>query len=88
MDDTTPEVRHKMIELIAGLTPEQRLEKSGRLYMSGRQLSEIAVKRREPQLEGLELQLAVFRLMYRSELSEQFLDDMERRARAEALTRQ
>lgn len=82
MNDTTPEVRQKMIEIIAGLNPQGRLEKSGRLYMSGRQLSEIAVKRREPHLEGFELQLAVFRLMYRSVLSGKFLDDIEARVRA------
>jgi hypothetical protein len=83
MDDTTPEVRQRMIEIFVRLSPEQRLEKCGRLFASGRQLSEIAVRRRDPRLEGLELKLAVFRLMYRSGLSEQFLDDVERRARAE-----
>jgi hypothetical protein len=83
MNDTTPEVRETMIEIFAGLSPQQRLEKSGRLFASGRQLSEIAVRRRDPRLEGLELKLAVFRLMYRSGLPEQFLDDVERRARAE-----
>jgi hypothetical protein len=83
MNDTTPEVRERMIELFAGLSPQQRLEKSGRLYASGLQLSEIAVRRRDPHLEGLDLKLAVFRLMYRSELSAQFLDEIERQARAE-----
>ena len=87
MNDTTPEVRAAMIEIFAGLSPEQRLEKAGRLFASGRQLSEIAVRRRNPRLEGLDLKLAVFCLMYRSGLSKQFLDDVERRARAEALAR-
>ncbi len=87
MNDTTPEVREAMIEIFAGLSPEQRLEKCGRLFASGRQLSEIAVRRRDPRLEGLDLKLAVFRLMYRSDLSKQFLDDVERRVRAEALAR-
>ena len=87
MNDTTPEVREKMTQIFAGLSPQQRLEKSGRLFASGWQLSEIAVKRREPLLEGLELKLAVFRLMYQSGLAGQFLDEVERRARAAALTR-
>ena len=83
MNDTTQEVRERMIEIFGGLSPQQRLEKSDRLFASGRQLSEIAVRRRDPRLQGLDLKLAVFRLMYRSGLSEQFLDDIERRARAE-----
>ena len=83
MNDTTPEVREKMIEIFAGLSPQLRLEKSGRLFASGRQLSEIAVKRRDPRLQGLELRLAVFRLMYWSCLPGRFLDDIERRARGE-----
>jgi len=83
MNDTTPEARQKMIELIAGLSPGQRLEKSGRLFASGLQLSVIAVRRRNPRLEGLDLKLAVFRLMYRSGLSAQFMDEIERQARAE-----
>ncbi|MCX6141756.1 MAG: hypothetical protein NTZ35_00910 [Ignavibacteriales bacterium] len=83
MNDTTPEVRVAMIEIFAGLSPEQRLEKCGRLFASGRRLSEIAVRRRNPRPEGLDLKLAVFRLMCRSGLSEQFLDDLERRARSE-----
>ena len=83
MNDTTPELRERMIEIIAGLSPGQRLEKSGRLFASGRPLSAIALRRREPRLEGLELKSAVFRLMYRSCLSMEFLDDIERRARAE-----
>ncbi len=87
MNDTTPEVREKMTQIFAGLSPQLRLEKSGRLFTSGWQLSEIAVKRRDPRLEGLELKLAVFRLMYGSGLSGQFLNDVEQRARAEALTR-
>ena len=81
MNDTTPEVREAMIEIFARLSPEQRLEKSGRLFASGKQLSEIAVRRHDPRLEGLDLKLAVFRLMYRSGLSDQFLDDIERRVR-------
>ena len=85
MNDTTPEVREAMIEIFAGLSPQQRLEKSGRLFASGKQLSEIAVRRRDPRLEGLELKLAVCRLMYRSALSGQFLDDVERHARAASL---
>ena len=87
MNDTTPEVREKMIQIIAGLSPGQRLEKSGRLFASGRQLAEIAVRRRDPHLEGLDLKLAVFRLMYRSVLSGKLLDEFERHARAETLTR-
>ena len=83
MNDTTPEVRQRMIEIFAGLSAQQRLEKSGRLFASGKQLSEIAVRRRDPRLEGLDLKLAVCRLMYLSGLSEQFLDEVERRARAE-----
>ncbi|MCX6141917.1 MAG: hypothetical protein NTZ35_01730 [Ignavibacteriales bacterium] len=82
MDDTTPEVRERMIEIFSRLSPQQRLEKSDRLFASGRQLSEIAVRRRDPRLEGLDLKLAVFRLMYGSSLSDQFLDDIERRVRA------
>ncbi len=84
MNDTTPEVREKMMQIFAGLSPQERLEKAARLFASAWQLSEIAVKRREPHLEGRELQLAVFRLMYRSGLSGQFLDEIDRRARADA----
>jgi hypothetical protein len=87
MNDTTPEVREKMIQMIAVLSPEQRLEKSGGLFASGRQLAEIAVRRRAPHLEGLDLKLAVFRLMYQSVLSGEFLDEIEQRARAEAVER-
>jgi hypothetical protein len=87
MNDTTPEVREQMIEIIAGLSPQQRLEKFERLYVSGRQLAEIAVRRRDPRLERLDLKLAVFRLMYQSGLSGEFLDEIERRARADALNR-
>jgi hypothetical protein len=87
MNDTTPEVRERMIQIFAGLSPQQRLEKSERLFASGRQLSEIAVRRRDPRLEGLELKLAVFRLMYQSGLPGQLLDEIERRARADALRR-
>lgn len=83
MNDTTREVREKMIQIFAGLSPQQRLEKSERLFASGRQLAEIAVRRRDPRLEGLDLKLAVFRLMYQSGLTGQFLDEIERRARAE-----
>lgn len=83
MKDTTPEVREKMIQLFAGLSPQQRLEKSDGLFASGRQLAEIAVRRRDPRLKGLELKLAAFRLMYRSVLSEEFLDDIEQYPRAE-----
>ena len=81
MNDTTSEVREAMIGFFARLSPQQRLEKSDRLFASGRQLSEIAVRRLTPHLEGLDLKLAVFRLMYRSSLSDQFLDDIERRVR-------
>lgn len=87
MNDTTQEVHEKMIEIIAGLSPQQRLEKSEGLFASGRQLAEIAVRRRDPHLEGLDLKLAAFRLMYGSVLSGKFLDDIEQKARSEALTR-
>ncbi|MDP2883656.1 MAG: hypothetical protein Q8P51_01360 [Ignavibacteria bacterium] len=87
MNDTTPEVREKMIEIIAGLSPQRRLEKSEGLFASGRQLAEIAVRGLDPRLEGLDLKLAVCRLMYRSVLSGKFLDDIEQHAREEALTR-
>ena len=69
-----------MIEIFLGLLPQQRLEKSGRLFASARHLSEIAVMRRDPRLAGLDLKSEVFRLMYRSGLSEQFLVEVERRA--------
>ena len=82
MNDTTPEVREKMIQLFAGLSPQQRLEKSGALFDSGRQLAEIAVRRRALQLEGLDLKLAVFRLLYQSALSEKMLNDIEQSVRA------
>ena len=87
MNDTTPEVREKMIQIFAGLSPQQRLEKSGGLFASGRQFAEIAVRRRDPHLEGLDLKLAAFRLMYRSVLSGKLLDGFEQHARAETLTR-
>ncbi len=67
--------------MISQLSPQERLEKSGRLFTSGMQLTEIAVRRRHPGLQGLELQLAVFRILYQSTLTDRFVNDIERRAR-------
>ena len=82
--DTTPEVANKMRELIAALTPEQRLEKGARLFASGRRFAEIVVLRRDGSLKGLNLKIAAFRWMYRTELSEKVMDSIEQHVRRNA----
>jgi hypothetical protein len=69
MNDTHPEIEKKMRELIAAMSPEERLEKTGRLYASGKYFAALAVKKQKPDLDGVELQVEIFKWMHRSEFS-------------------
>ena len=53
MNDTHPEIEKKMLELIAAMSPEERLHKTGRLYASGKYFAKLAVKKLHPDLEQL-----------------------------------
>jgi hypothetical protein len=68
MNDTHPEIEKKMFELIAAMSPEERLEKTARLYASGKYFARLAVKKMYPNLEGYALAIEIFKWIHRSEL--------------------
>lgn len=68
MNDTHPLIEKKMRELIGAMSPEERLQKTGRLYASGKYFAELVVKKQQPDLDGIALQIEIFKWMHRSEL--------------------
>lgn len=74
MNDTSPEIDEKLCEMFQKLSPEQRMKNGIELMQAGWKFAEIAVRRRNPNLSGKELQVAVFRWIYQSSCTNEFLD--------------
>lgn len=74
MNDTHPIIREKMKEIFLHLGDEERLAICSRLYQFGRQIMESVIKEQNPNLDELEIQLAVFRRMYYKEIPPDEMD--------------
>lgn len=81
-DDPHPLVKEEMARRRAAMTPLQMMEQCAALHQAGRILAERLVKERNPSLTGVDLEMAVFRLLYERSLSPELLDDIERHLRA------
>lgn len=77
MNDTHPEIEKKMLELISAMSPEEKLRKTGRLYESGKYFAALIVKKQQPALEGVVLQVEIFKWMHRSKMGEKELEQIE-----------
>jgi hypothetical protein len=80
-DDTHPLIKEEMAKRRAKLTPLQMMEQCAALHQAGRILAERLAKERNPSLTGVDLEMAVFRLLYQRSLSPELLDDIERHLR-------
>ena len=81
MKDTSPLVQQRVIELFHSLSIQQKFEHSASLTAAGKYYAERAILRRQPELKGIELQIAVFRWLYQDELSKEFFDGFEKEFR-------
>lgn len=81
MSDTSFLVKEKIISMYANLSFEERFRKCASLFSSGKRIVYAATKANNPHLNGIELDLAVFRLLYKNELSEKFIADFEQHLR-------
>ncbi|KAB2878986.1 hypothetical protein F9K33_10985 [bacterium] len=77
MNDTHPEIEKQMLELISAMSPEERLHKTGRLYASGKYFAKLVVKKQQPDLDGIALEIEIFKWMHRSELKELDMAEIE-----------
>jgi len=81
MSDTSVFVEEKMISLYMNLSYEDRLRKCASLFSSAKRIAYAVAKATSPHLNGVELDLEVFRLLYKKELSEKFIAGFEQHLR-------
>ena len=82
MSDTPKFVQEKMIFLYMNLSYEERLRKCASLFSSAKRIVYAATKTASPHLSGVNLDLAVFRVLYKKELSEKFIAGFEQHLRS------
>lgn len=74
MSDTHPMIKEKMDEFIMSMSPGQRFMKCVRFYNDALKLTEVAVKRQNPELTGKPLRSEIFRWIYQNELPEETIE--------------
>lgn len=79
--DTHSLIQEEMDCRWSRMTAREKLERCAALFESGRIFAERLVKERNPSLHGVDLEMAVFRFLYRSSLPPEVLDDAERHLR-------
>ncbi|WP_448519836.1 hypothetical protein [Rhodoflexus sp.] len=73
MDDTTPEMRKKQLEIVMRMTPQQRFEEGMRMIEFTRKVVENSILQKKPNLSATELKIEVFKRYYGKEFSEEQL---------------
>lgn len=81
MIDTSPEIEDLLICRFQAISPQERLEKAGNMFATGRRFAEMAVKKQNPAIDGIDLKIAAFRWMYQNEIPEAELDKIAERMR-------
>lgn len=71
MNDTTPEMRKKQLEIIMKMTPQQRFEEGMRMIEFTRKVVENSILQKNPNLTPTELKIEVFKRYYGKEFSEE-----------------
>ncbi|MFQ5604250.1 MAG: hypothetical protein ACE5HS_13365 [bacterium] len=81
MSDTTPEIREMLVKRFRAMSAEEKMKKTSNMFATAKKFAEIAVKRKNPSLTGVDLKMAIFRWIYQKELSTAELDRIEKRMR-------
>jgi hypothetical protein len=66
-----------MLELISAMSPDERIQKTGRLFASGKYLAALAVKKLQPDIEGMRLEIEIFKWIHQSKMGERELAKIE-----------
>ena len=78
MRDTSPEIAEVMRTMYDSLSPEQKLMKVSSLFSTAKKAAQSAILREYPTISEKELNLKVFRWLYQSKLSEEFIQGFEK----------
>jgi hypothetical protein len=70
MTDTHPKIEEEMLRRFRAMTPAERLERGVALMQAGRKFAEIAVRKRFPNLSGLDFQRELVRYLYGDKCAE------------------
>jgi hypothetical protein len=66
-----------MVSMYSELSAEEKFRKCASLFQSAKRIAYSSVRHQHPELTGIELDLKVFRKMYKNELSEKFFVNFE-----------
>ncbi|HAI75623.1 MAG TPA: hypothetical protein DCM08_05200 [Microscillaceae bacterium] len=69
MNDTTPEMRKKQLELVFRMTPKERFQQGLEMIAFVRQTVENSILKQNPNLTAAELKVEVFKRYYGKEFS-------------------
>ena len=78
MNDTSPEIIAQMQKMYAALTPRQKLMKVSSLFSTAKRAARSAILRETPDISEKELTLKIFRRLYQSSLSEEYIQGFEK----------
>lgn len=74
MDDTSPEIKKKMIEMIQQKTPEERAKMGCSMYQTSRTLVIRYIKENNPNISPSELRQEIFLKFYRNDFSQEQIE--------------
>jgi hypothetical protein len=77
MNDTHPLVEQELLRRFQTLTNEERFKRGIALMNAGRIFARAAVKQRNPDLEGREFDIAVFRWIYSNSCPQYILENIK-----------
>ena len=74
MNDTTPEVHKKQLEIIMSKTPQERFMMGLEMVDSVYTMVSNSIRQQNPNLSPAELQVAIFKRYYRKDFSPELLE--------------
>ena len=79
--DTSEEIHNIVIQMYAALSNIDKLRKCSSFLTSAKRISRASIKEQMPQLDEIDLELAVFRRIYQHSLSEEIITKFEQHYR-------
>ncbi len=79
--DTSEEIHDKVIELYSALSPKEKLLKCSSFFSSAKRIARASILHENPEMNAIDLEMAVFRRIYKNDLCEEIMQDFERHYR-------